>query len=177
MAKSSKSNKPVKSKTSPTKSTARVVSRRTEDAAEKQPVETVSARKPRIRKVETVRERNLKASSKAAAKANKPRGRVRRSAAKAGSTVYKPFKKPLRLLSSPFRTKPVRFLGRLIGRILWPKYFRDAYKEVRQVTWPSRKDTLKLTLAVLVFALIFGLAAAGTDYVLDKIIQRIIFRA
>lgn len=133
-----------------------------------------SARKPRIRKVETVRERNQKVAAKAEAKANKtPKRRVRRVA----STAVKPFRTPAKVLSWPFRTRPIRFIGRVLGRILWPKYFRNAWAEIRQVTWPSRKDTWKLTFAVLVFAIVFGLAAAGVDFVLDKVIRRIVFRA
>lgn len=132
------------------------------------------ARKPRVRKTETVRERNLKASRKAEAKAAKqPKKRIRRAA----STAARPFKKPVKIISKPFRTRPVRFIGRTIGRILWPRYFRNAWKEIRQVTWPTRRETWKLTFAVLIFAVIFGLAAAGTDWVLEKIIRRIIFRA
>ncbi len=133
-----------------------------------------AGRKPRIRKTETVRERAARQSAKAEAKAGKtPKRRVRRAAAK----VARPLSKPARIISWPFRLRPVRFVGRILGRILWPKYFRNSWKELRQVTWPSRRDTWKLTLAVLVFAVVFGLAAAGTDWVLNKVIQRIVFRA
>lgn len=132
------------------------------------------AKKPRVRKVETVRERAARETSKAEAKANKaPKRKVRRAAGK----VAKPFKKPASMLAKPFRTRPMRFIGRWLGRIFWPKYFRNAWAEVKQVTWPSRRDTWKLTLAVLIFALVFGLATAGTDWVLDKVIRRLVFRA
>lgn len=136
-------------------------------------------RKPRVRKVETVRERNEKAAVKAEAKSNKTRLRRTRKVAK---TIAKPFgflrvlRRPARVITWPFRTRPARFVGRILGRILWPKYFRNSFREVRQVTWPTRRDTWKLTAAVLVFAIAFGLAAAGTDWVLDKIIKRIVFR-
>lgn len=134
----------------------------------------MATKKPRVRKTESVRERNEKLSAKAEAKAAKvPKRRVRKAAAK----VTKPLSKPARILTWPFRTRPIRFIGRTLGRIFWPKYFRNAYKELRLVEWPSRRNTIKLTFAVLIFALVFGLAAAGTDFVLDKIIRRIIFRA
>lgn len=134
-----------------------------------------SRRKPRIRKAETVRERTMKAAAKAEAKASKQpkRRRILGLLAK----IFRPLKKPLYIISWPFRLRPVRFVGRVIGRILWPKYFRNAWKEIRQVTWPSRGDTWKLTLAVLIFALAFGLATAGVDWVLDKVIRRLVFRA
>ena len=44
------------------------------------------------------------------------------------------------------------------------------------VTWPTRKNTWKLTLAVLVFAIVFGILATLTDLALDKLIHRIVFR-
>lgn len=139
--------------------------------------EDKQARKPRVRKVETVRERNQKVAAKAEAKASKvPKRRVRRAA----GAVVRPLsflKEPLRVITWPFRTRPMRFIGRILGRILWPKYFRNSWKEIRQVTWPTGRETWKLTLAVLLFAIIFGLAAAGTDWVLDKVIRRIVFRA
>ena len=131
-------------------------------------------KKPRIRKTETVRERTARQTAKAEAKAGKvPRRRIRRTAVKA----VRPLKRPASILAWPFRLRPVRFAGKVIGRILWPRYFRNAWIELKQVTWPSRKDTWKLTLAVLVFAVAFGLMAAGTDWVLDKVIRRIVFRS
>lgn len=134
-----------------------------------------SGRKPRVRKVETIRERNVKAVAKAEAKATKQPKRRRATGLLA--KIFRPFKKPLYTLAWPFRLRPVRFIGRILGRILWPKYFRNSWQEIRQVTWPSRSETWKLTIAVLIFALIFGLATAGTDWVLDKVIRRLVFRA
>jgi preprotein translocase SecE subunit len=48
-------------------------------------------------------------------------------------------------------------------------YFRGAWQELRQVRWPSRKDTWKMTLSVIVYVLIF----AGIIMVLDWIFQAI----
>ncbi len=132
-------------------------------------------KKPRIRKIETVRDRRAKTTAIAEAKATKtPRSHKLR---RATSKLVKPLRKPAGIAAAPFRLRPVKFTGRLVGRILWPKYFRNAYKEVRLVTWPGRTETWKLTFAVLVFAIAFGLLAAGTDVILDKIIRRIVFRS
>lgn len=151
------------------KSTARVV--KTETIADKS--SSVESKKPRVRKTETVRERNEKVAAKAEAKASKqPKKRVRKVASK----VAKPLSKPAKILSWPFRTKPVKFVGRILSKILWPTYFRNSWKEIKQVSWPNRRDTIKLTVAVLVFALVFGLATAGVDFVLDIVIKRIVFR-
>ncbi len=137
--------------------------------------ESGKTKQPRIRKTETIRERNEKVASKLEAKANKPPKRSRFK--KFFAAIAKPFRLPARIISAPFRTRPMRIIGRVLGRIFWPKYFRNSWNEVRQVTWPDRRTTWKLTFAVIIFAVIFGLAAAGTDWVLDKIIKRIVFRA
>jgi preprotein translocase SecE subunit len=126
-------------------------------------------KKPRVRKIETVRERNDKAIHKAEADASKVKKRpVRRVARTVG--------KPLGVVATPFKVRPVRFVLRWIGRILWPRYFRNAFKELRQVTWPTRRETWKLTFAVLIFAIVFGAMVTITDYGLDKVIRRIVLR-
>lgn len=126
-------------------------------------------KKPRVRKIETVRERNEKAAVKAEAAAGKTAKRpLRRAAGTIG--------KPLRVVAKPFKIRPVRFVLKWIGLILWPRYFRNAFKELRQVTWTSRRQTWKLTFAVLIFAVIFGFLVSITDYGLDKVIKRIVLR-
>lgn len=136
---------------------------------------TKPVKKPRVRKAETVRERSIKQTQKAEAKAKRSANTsvVKRFFA----AIARLFRKPLRIFGAPFQTRPLRFAGRILGNIFWPPYFRNAWKELRQVTWPGRRETWKLTFAVLVFAVVFGLAAAGTDLVLDKIIRRIVFRS
>lgn len=50
--------------------------------------------------------------------------------------------KPLWYISAPFRA---------IGR-----YIRDSFRELRQVRWPNRKTTWKITLSVIIYVLIIG---------------------
>lgn len=68
--------------------------------------------------------------------------------------------------------KPVR---RVLSWLM-PRYFVNAWREVRLVTWPTRKETWRLTLAVFVFAIVFGALIAGVDKVIDDIFKRIILR-
>ena len=133
----------------------------------------MAEKQPRVRKVETIRDRNEKATAKAQANASKVKKRpVRRVL----SAIGKPLKKPALLAARPFKVRPVRFVFRWIGRILFPHYFRNSYKELRQVKWPGRRETWKLTFAVLIFATVFGALVAITDLGLDKIIRRIVLR-
>ena len=63
---------------------------------------------------------------------------------------------------------PVRFIGRILAKILFLSYFRNSWQELKLVTWPDNRTTWKLTGAVLVFAIVFGLLVAGLDFVLEK---------
>lgn len=122
-----------------------------------------------LKKPETVRERVEKSSVEKPQKTK----RIRKVAKK----VSKPF-----LWASSIGQKewyvpmPDNKTGRFLNkkRRFTPGYFRSAWKEVRQVTWPSRKETWKLTLAVFMFATIFGVILAITDYGLDKLFRRIL---
>jgi preprotein translocase subunit SecE len=63
-----------------------------------------------------------------------------------------------------------------ISRYTIPPYFRNSAKELRLVTWPNRKQSRQLTVAVMVFAVIFGVLIAGVDWLLDKVFKGIILR-
>ncbi len=56
-----------------------------------------------------------------------------------------PMSKPLLVITWPFRmiAKPFVALGR---------YIRDSWHEIRQVRWPNRKATWKMTGAILIYA-------------------------
>lgn len=127
-------------------------------------------KKKRIRKpVQTVRQR----AERAAASTDKKPRRLRRSFSTAGH--------PLGAMRRVGRKEyylplPDNRAGRFLNkrRSLIPRYFREAWAELRQVIWPSRRETWKLTLAVFIFAIVFGLLVAITDYGLDKVFRRIL---
>lgn len=129
--------------------------------AENKPV-----KKRTIKKSESVRERASRTTDA------KPKRRVLRgTASRIGH--------PLRVLAPAtraFKAKPVRQVGKIVSWVLWPTFLRGAWKELRQVTWPGRKETWRLTAAVFVFALIFGALIAITDYGLDKLFRKVILK-
>ena len=59
------------------------------------------------------------------------------------------------------------------GRIR--EYFKGVRSELRKVTWPSRKDTYKYTLVVLVicalFAIFFWLVDTGCLLILRQVLK------
>lgn len=72
--------------------------------------------------------------------------------------------------------RPLKIAGRIIGKILVPPYIRSSFRELRQVTWPNRSQTLELTGAVIVFSVIFGVIVAIVDFGLDKLFKQVILR-
>jgi preprotein translocase SecE subunit len=127
-------------------------------------------RKARVRKAPTLREQAELARTKSETK--KPR-RISRATAKTGAALRK-----TRITRNPV-TKLLARLGRIILKVLrWivPKYFINAWREVRLVTWPSRKETWRLTFAVFIFAIVFGALVSGVDKILDIIFKQVILK-
>ena len=122
--------------------------------------------KRRIRKVETVREQSEKSQQ--------PQKTSR------GRAVWHGFTAPLRFVGRGLR-KVGQKLGkykvfRVLGRTLWPYYFRNSWNELRQVTWPDGKLTRQLTVAVILFALVFGIIVALLDIGLDKLFKEVLLK-
>ncbi len=114
---------------------------------------------------------------------------IREKTVKSAENATKPTRggKVWRVTTSPFRwigrglAKAFHPLGRfkvfrVIGFILVPPYFRNSWKELRQVTWLSGRESRRLTFAVIVFALIFGLLVALVDYGLDKVFKQVLLK-
>lgn len=55
-------------------------------------------------------------------------------------------------------------------------YFKESYEELKKVSWPTRKDTVRDTLVVigvsLAVAIFLGLLDIGLTFGLEKLIQR-----
>lgn len=69
---------------------------------------------------------------------------------------------------------PIRFIVKIVSKILLVQYFYNAFQELRLVTWPTNRVTWRLTGAVLAFGIIFGLAIAGMDFVLEKAFREVL---
>jgi len=125
-------------------------------------------KKPRIRKTApTVRERVEIAKTKA--EAPKKQRRIR-----GGAAVLA---KPLKKIRGP--KLPDNRAGRIlrrIGQVFVPRYLINSWREVKLVSWPNRKETWRLTLAVFIFAAVFGGLVAGVDKVLDIIFKNLVLK-
>lgn len=121
-------------------------------------------RKPRVRKTApTIRERMEAAQAEPPEKKARV---VRRKLSGVGAPAGRVLK-PL--------VKPLGFIKRVL-RWLVPSYFVNSWREMKLVTWPNRKETRRLTLAVFVFALVFGALVAVVDKGLDEIFKKLVLR-
>jgi preprotein translocase SecE subunit len=117
-----------------------------------------------IKKAETVREKTEKAALEGSKQPRRLQATGRRAAA--------PFRAAGKASSKLGRFKVLR----IIGLILVPPYFRNSWKELRQVTWTKRKDSFRLTGAVIVFAIVFGLVVFVLDFILDKVFKEVLLK-
>jgi preprotein translocase subunit SecE len=71
-----------------------------------------------------------------------------------------------------FRLRAIRFIGRIFGF----SFIRGSAQELKQVTWPTRNEGRRLTTAVILFSIVFGLLIAVVDYGLDKLFKDILLK-
>ena len=126
------------------------------------------------KKKETVRERAEKATGAA------PKNRRLKTGAKAASKPFravgkgvKKVTRPLGFLARPFKTRPARFVGRVLAAILLLRFIRNSWKEVRQVEWPTARETYRMTVAVFIFSVVFSILVGVLDFGLDKIFRKV----
>ena len=120
----------------------------------------------RLVKPESMREK----SAKAVSRSEKPR-RLKSTA----SAVRKPFTAARRIAKKEYYVVTPReagFKGFLTKKRRWtPGYFLAAFRELRLVTWPGRKEAWKLVISVFLFSIVFGSVIAIVDYGLDKLFK------
>lgn len=127
----------------------------------------------RRKRPQTVRERVAAQQPAAEAAQPKKAGLLKRFFLLIGRTISR-LARPFKFLLAPFKTRPVRFIGRILAKIFFINYFISSWKELRKVSWPNRKETIKLTLAVFAFAIVFGAVIALVDFGLDKVFRKIL---
>lgn len=138
------------------------------DDEAKKPKKGASIKKPALKtkRVQTVRERS---------QSSKP-GRVRRLRSTAGK-VSTPLKKARQTGKREYHMPlPDNKAGRVLKKRvpIAPKFVREAAQEVRLVTWPTARETVRLTIAVFIFAVVFAAIVGVLDFGLDKLFREVI---
>ncbi|HLB66423.1 MAG TPA: preprotein translocase subunit SecE [Candidatus Saccharimonadales bacterium] len=90
-------------------------------------------------------------------------------------------KKPAKVLVNETKPQKKGLISMLLGpfkilKFLVPSYFKNSFKELKQVTWPGRRETIKLTFAVFMFAIGFGALITVTDYGLDQLFKKVLLK-
>jgi preprotein translocase SecE subunit len=127
-----------------------------------------------VKNPETFRERAIKASETT----DRPRRFVK---FKNGlGKLLKPVFSPIgHFFSKLFKIQPFKFIAKLfywLGLVIFPRYLRKSWQELKFVAWPTLKQSRQLTFAVLVFAIVFGASVALVDLGLDKLFKNILLK-
>jgi preprotein translocase SecE subunit len=125
----------------------------------------------RSKKTETLRERTARANKETEPKAR----RIRKTA----SAVGKPLRAAHRVgKKTYYLPMPNNKFGRIMNKHirLFPRFFIDAWRELRQVQWPTGKQTMRLSWAVFIFSLVFGALIAVVDFGLDKLFKYVFIK-
>ena len=56
------------------------------------------------------------------------------------------------------------------------EYFGAARTELAKVTWPTRRQTARLTALVIAFSVVFALILGGLDLAFSTLVQKIIVK-
>ncbi len=102
-----------------------------------------------------------------------PKSKITKSIHKPLSTLKKVALKEYHPVKAPEK-RGVRHLNKRIHYI--PKFLKNSWKELKQVTWPSWRDALRLTFAVIVFSAVFAFFVQVLDYIFSKLVKEIILR-
>jgi len=73
------------------------------------------------------------------------------------------------------RTAPAK--AKRGGILSWrPRWITDIISELRKVVWPSRQDTVHLTIVVLIVSVAIGAALGGIDESFAWLVQHALLR-
>jgi preprotein translocase SecE subunit len=69
-------------------------------------------------------------------------------------------------------------LGRDVKTPIWIKaigaYFAGSWRELREVRWPTRRATLSLTMAVIMFTVVLTAFILALDYGFEQLFKQVI---
>lgn len=135
--------------------------------AEKKKITSPTKVKLSTKKTQTVRERTENTKE--------PKKRIRKTVKK----VALPLKSLKKLNAKEYHLPlPDNKVGNVLKKRVrfFPKFVSASFAEVKQVTWPNRKDTIKLTLAVFIFAIVFASIVGLLDFGLSKAFEKFIVK-
>ena len=91
-------------------------------------------------------------------------------------TKEKPGRRPTVVPSAPKAPRQPPRQRRGFLAFLRPRWLEDIISELRKVTWPTRQDTVNLTMVVIVVSVAVGLALGGIDLLFNWFIEKTLLR-
>jgi preprotein translocase subunit SecE len=92
----------------------------------------------------------------------------------AKTPTFRPSARPVRKQQSAAATEAARHRS-LYERFV-PRWVRDIMSELRKVTWPTREETMRLTVVVIVVSVAIGMGLGvidiGFNWIIDKTLLR-----
>lgn len=132
---------------------------------------TIKKPKLRNKKIETVRERAEKQRQK---QESTPR---RKKVASAATKPVKGIGKFLNKEYTPIKIKKGKLAKISSKRVRFiPKYFKSSFTEMKEVQWPSPRQALSLTFAVVAFSVAIALFVQILGYGFDKLFKEVILK-
>lgn len=128
----------------------------------------------RVKNPETFRERALKATE--ASDKTKRAASLKQASGQITGPVTQPLGPAIRRTLALKPLAPFVKVLRLVGKVVFPVYFRRSWRELRLVQWPNWRESRRLTSAVLIFAILFGAVIAVVDYGLDKAFKDVLLK-
>ena len=61
------------------------------------------------------------------------------------------------------------------GRVSPVAFLQETYQELRKSVWPSREETARLTVVVIILAIVAGFFLGGLDRIFSEVFTRFIF--
>ena len=86
--------------------------------------------------------------------------------------------KPVATRGIPSTAAPVGLAGgaRAGGRWWKPRWAADIISELRKVTWPTRQETVHLTVVVIVISLLFAAVLGSADVAFSWVVEHTILQ-
>lgn len=80
----------------------------------------------------------------------------------------------LKKLSAPVRKNKLwRYARKKFLKSPFGGYFKESFRELKKVTWPNRKTSIRLTGVVIVFSVIFAIITTLLDIGFDRLAKEI----
>ena len=80
-------------------------------------------------------------------------------------------------ITAPVRnTKAWKFLRRWILRSPFRGYFLNSVRELKQVRWPDRKTSWRLTFTVIAFSAVFAVITTSLDFGFERLAKQIFLK-